>query len=429
MSEQKDLKIGILTTFYNLDTAYSLVTVVLQQLKMLVKYGYKPILFVLTNFKDENIPEEVEVRKVIPQLILEPYGKGDLKNLDGDVESAVKAFEENMTDIDVCLSHDIIFINSYLPYNVALRIAIDGKLSKIKWLHWMHSGPSIRPSMDGSPYDNLFTLPKNSRLIYMNYTDVIRAAEMYGVWPKDVRTIFNPMDPRDLFDVDPLVWKLTDAYDILSAEFICVYPLSSTRMGRDGKQLEKVIEIVGYLKKLGRAVRLIIPNAHANAQREKDTIEEMLRKATDFGLERREVIFTSLFDAPKYEKGVPHNVVKDLFLLGNLFVFPSVSENCPLVLLEAMAAKSILVLNKNFPAMRDFPLENAMYFNFGSLIERPDFPLGEGKYLEDVAKLIISDYENNKAIKANTLLRQKFNLDYVFKHQLEPAILDVYHNL
>jgi glycosyltransferase involved in cell wall biosynthesis len=422
------MKIGIFTTFYNLDTAYSLVTVVKQQLKMLVKHGYTPVLFVLENFNDDTVLEGVEVRKTIPQLILEPYGHGDLSNLDKDVEKAKKALEETMVDIDVCLTHDIIFINSYLPYNIAMRKAIDGKLNKVKWLHWMHSGPSIRPQLDDSPWDNLYTLPANSRLIYMNYTDSIRAAEMYGVWPKDVKTIFNPMDIREFFDVDPFVWDLTDSYDILNAEFICVYPLSTTRMGPEGKQVAKVIEIMADLKQLGRKVKLIIPNAHANGKREKEAIEEQLQIAGSLGLDRSEVIFTSLFNAPKYEHGLPHHIVKDLFLIGNLFIFPSVSENCPLIQLEAMAAKSILVLNKNFPAMKDFTLENAMYFNFGSLVETPNFPLGEDRYLMDVAKLINSEYENNKAVKAHTLLRQRFNVDKIFKQQLEPAIYDVLNN-
>lgn len=262
----------------------------------------------------------------------------------------------------------------------------------------------------------------------MNYTDALRAAEMYGVWPKDVRTVFNPMDPRSLFDVEPEVWQLTDQYDILSAEFVCVYPLSSTRMGQGGKQLHKVIEIMANIKRLGRSVRLIVPNAHANAAREKQTIEDMYLIAQAFGLERRELVFTSLFDIPKYENGFSHKAVTQLFLLGNLFIFPSVSENCPLVLLEAMAAKSILVLNQSFPAMKDFPLENALYFRFGSLVDDPQFPLGEDRYLLDVAKLIISEYDNNRSVKANTLLRQKFSLDTVFKTQLEPAILDIYYN-
>lgn len=420
------MKIGILTTFADFSPEYSLTSVVMSQLKMLLKNGYSPVLFVLNIFKDNAlVPEGVEVRNIVPQLLLEPYGAGNADNLGVDVTKAQKAFEENMQDIDVMLCHDIIFINSYLPYNIALRNAIDTKLGKVKWLHWMHSGPSFA-DLNGSVWDNLRTLPKNSKLVYMNHTDVIRAAEMYHTWPSSVRVIFNPMDIRELYNFHPVTKELCDAYDLMSADIIGVYPLSSTRMTVMGKQLQKAIPIMGFLKKLGKKVKYVICNAHANGQREKQVIEEMYQLGHKYGLERNELIFTSMHDIPKWEHGIPHEVVKDLFLLSNVFIFPSFSENCPLVLLEAMAGKNLLVLNQDFPAMHDFPLENAMYFRFGSTVApEPQFPNGEDTYYSDVAKLIISELNTNKALNAQTILRQRFNVDYIFKNQLEPVIMEI----
>lgn len=418
------MKIGILTTFSNLNPEYSLSSVVRAQLQMLVKHGYEPVLFALNIFNDdESVPVGVELRKIVPQLVLEPYALHVLPDVyEADVKKAQIAFEENMQDIEVCLTHDIIFQSSFLPYNTALRNAIDTKLSKVGWLHWMHSAPSIRPTMDGSPWDNLWTLPKNSKLVYMNYTDVVRAAEMYGVWEKDVRTIFNPLDIRDLYKFHPISLELIERYDLMSAEIIDVYPLSTTRMGEAGKQLGKVIEVMGRIKAQGKSIRLIVCNAHANAKEQKEDIEKMYQFAAEKGVERRELIFTSLHDIPNLEQGVPHDVVRDMFTLANIFIFPSVSENCPLVLLEAMAAGCILCLNGSFPAMKDLALENAMYFRFGSLVDDPRYPNGYDTYMSDVAKIILSEYNNNRAIKAKTRLRMKFNYDYIFRQQLEPAI-------
>lgn len=407
--------------------SFSLAGVVRQQLISLTKHGYTPVLFVLDFFKDDDkVPEGVEIRKVIPQLLLEPYSKRDLTNLDFDVAKAQTAMEENMQDIDVMLTHDIIFINSYLPYNIAMRNAIKTKLGNIKWLHWMHSGPSFA-DLDGSIWDNLYTLPENSKLVYMNYTDAIRAAEMYHTLPKNVRTIFNPMDIRELHNFSPITKQLIDEYDLMSPEFLCVYALSTTRMDQMGKQLSKVIKIMGFLKKKGFSVALVVPNAHANADKEKHEIERMYQIAHQYGLERRELVFTSLFHVPEHEHGIDHEVVRDLYLLSNIFIFPSVSENCPLVLLEAMASKNILVLNEDFPAFKDFGQTNAIYFRFSSLTQpHPDFPRGEDNYLSDVATLIIDQYEQHKAIKAQTRIRREFNVDWIFEHQLEPAIRNIY---
>lgn len=419
-------KVGCLTTFYNFRPEFSLCGVVRQQLIALAKYGYEPVLFVLENFEGD-VPEGVEVRKVLPQITLEPYTKGQLTTLEQDVPRVQKAMEENMKDIDVCLTHDIIFINSYLPYNEAMRRGIDGRLSHVKWLHWMHSGPSRR-QIENTVWDDLVTLPKNSRLVYMNYTDVDRASEMYHTLPKDVRTIFNPMDIRELYEFDDLTKEIIEDNDLMSPDFICVYPLSSTRMDTAGKQLSKVIWIMAELKKKGSSVRLVVPNAHANAQREKDKIQQMYKFGYEHGLERRELIFTSLHKPPAHEQGVPNKVVRELFLLGNLFIFPSVSENCPLILLEAMASKNLLVLNKNFLPMKDFALENALYFEFGALTGTPNFgDGGEQRYMEDRATLILSEYNQNKALKAQARLRKDFNIDTIFKKMLEPAILESYN--
>ena len=425
--KMKKPRIALLTTFGDFNPSFSLCSVVRQQLVSLVKHGYKPVLIVLDRFNDDKaVPQGVEIRKILPAIILEPYSAHNLDNLDKDVALVKEAMEKHMADIDVVLAHDIIFINSYLPYNVAMRKAIDGKLSKLKWLHWMHSGPSYA-KLDGSVWDNLYTLPKNSRLIYMNYTDAIRAAEHYHTLPKSVRTIFNPMDIRELYGFHPLTRELIDDYDLMKPTFICTYPLSTTRMGRIGKQLTKVIWIMAELKKRGHKVALVVPNAHANADKEKKAIEKMYEFAHSKGLEKRELIFTSFHKPPKWELGVPHKVIVDLFTLGNLFIFPSVSENCPLILLEAMAGKNLLVLNQSFQAMKDFAGNNAMYFRFGSLLDDPQYPDGLDKYMADVVLLIESEMKQNKSLLAQTNLRQMFNVDWIFLHQLEPAIMELLH--
>lgn len=430
MEQKRQPKIGIFTTFTSFNSEYSLCTVVEQHLDMLLKHGYEPVLFTLDSFTDsKKIMEGVDVRAVIPQLILEPYQQNNLVNFEADVTIAQKAMEEHMADIDVMLTHDIIFQNSFLPYNEAMRRAIKSTLSHVKWLHWMHSGPSTRPRMDGSPYDNLYTLPANSRLIYMNHTDKLRAAEMYAVPEHEVRVIYNPMDPRLLFGSHPLTKHLIDKYDLLSADVIDIYPLSTTRMGHAGKQIEKVIKLMGNVKKLGKTVRIVVCNAHANGEREKKAIESMYLLAGLEGIEKNELIFTSLEQVPNWEHGVPHEVIIDLFLLSNVFIFPTVSENCPLVLLEAMACKNLIVSNFNFPALREFTQEHALYFQFSSLVQNVNYAEGMDKYFEDAAKITISRLENDMALKAQERLRKTFNVEYIFKQQLEPAIKEIYYEI
>ena len=424
----KKLRIGILTTFSDFGPEYSLVSVVKNQLEMLIQNGYSAVLFTLPQFKDDDqVPKGVEIRKIVPQFVLEPYGSYDLNTqIPDDFESNAKiaqtAFEENMQDINVMLTHDIFFINSFLIYNKAVRDAMIDKLKGIRWFNWLHSGPSLRPSNIPYPHTLRYSIPPNSKMVYMNDTDVLRMAEMYGGTLEDFRVVNNPLDLPEFLNFHPLSKKLYYNYKLYKADIIQVYPVSTPRM-ESNKQVSKVIRIFGKLKKQGKDVRLIICNAHANAEGEKKEIENILKLAEGEGLTREEVIFTSLVDAPQWEHGVPHKVVSDLFLLSNLFIFPSVSENCPLILLEAAACKNLLVLNNSFPVFKDFFGGEALYFEFGSVIKNVDYKDIE-QYFYEVAMIIVGELNNNKVYNSNVHLRKNFNLDYIFRNKLEPIFYE-----
>lgn len=428
-----DMKVGILTTFYTWDEAYSLTGVVLHQIVSLLKHGYTPVLFVLENFNDQSLPEAfakdgvVEVRKVIPQIITEPYhgivaSRQIPPQFEKDVARVTAAYNQHFKDIGVMLCHDIIFQDSFLAYNAGLRKMLMSKDQR--FLHWMHSGPSFRPEVE-EPISYLYSLPPQSTLVYMNGYDAVRAAEMYGIYAKDVRIVHNPIDYRTLPNMHPLVTKIIETAKLNEADIIAVYPLSTTRMGDGGKQLHKAIKIMGSLKELGNEVRYIIPNAHANGDREKEAIKKMLELGKEHGLEpMKDLIFTSLIGAPEYENGVPHDVVLQLFQISDLFLFPSVSENCPLILLEAALTKNLMVLNEDFSPMKDFVGASALYFKFDSVTTTTNHPNGEDVYYFDVAKIIMAELQASRSHQCHVEIRKKFNLDTVFEKELEPLFYE-----
>ncbi len=402
-------KIGIFTTFSDFEPSYSLVSVVRDQLVAHVARGYKPVLFVLEGFHSEDqVPEGVELRKVVPQIILEPYiGTNQPENWKEDVAKIVTALKEHATDIDVMITHDIMFIDTYIPYNVALREAN----LPCKYLHWVHSAPSPRPLLEDNIHANRYTLPPNSKLVYLNNDKVIALAEMYATWPRNVRVVYNSRDPRTFWGLDPFTIKLINKYSLLEADIISVYPLSTTRMV-DGKQIDVVIRIHEELRKLGYKTKLIVPNAHANGEAEKEQVRARASK---------DVIFTSL-EGTEYEQGVSAKVVSDLFRLANIFIFPSISENCSLVLLEAMLSGNLLVLNKDCTGVPEHAGANALYFKMGNLdmgTRNEEDALKREGYIRDIALIIKSEFEVNKPLQAKRRALQTFNYDAIFD-KIEP---------
>ena len=406
-------KIGIFTTFYKIDSGYSLCAVVLDQLTSLVKNGHSPVLFVLPSFNDEAlVPEGVEVRKIVPQLILEPYkGLEFPSHWKEDVAKAKSAFEKNLQDITHLICHDIFFIDTFLPYNIALR---ESNLT-CSFLAWTHSAPSDRPKLEDNPHANRYSLPLRTRLVYLNHDKALALAEMYGAWLKDVRVVHNSRDPRTFWDLDPLVKKIVDDVNLMEADIISIYPLSTPRM-ISGKGLDKVIKIHSKLKELGYKTRLIVCNAHANASPDKKLIADTKIWASEMNILSHELTFTSQY-GQEYELGVSPKVVSDLFRLSNIFIFPTVSENSSLVLLEAMLSGNLLVLNDKVGTLKEHAGNSALYIDFAYRDKD-----NENYYL-DLAKIIASQFENNKSLQVKRRCMQKFSLEAIYK-EIERVIYE-----
>lgn len=404
--------IGVLTSFYNFDPGYSLCSVVREQLIALTKNKYKTVLFVLPSFEDDAlVPKEVEIRKIVPQLILEPYKELNYPDhWKEDIKKAKEMFEKNMQDIDYLICHDIFFIDTFLPYNIALREAN----LKCKILAWTHSAPSARPVLENNPHANRYNLPLRTKLVYLNHEKANDLAEMYGAWLKDIRIVHNSRDPRTFWGLDPFVISLIDKYELLEKDIIAIYPLSTPRM-ISGKGLDKAIKIMSKLKELNYKVCLIVPNAHANNEKDKRLINETKFWANDRNINDQELIFTSLEEIPKYEMGVNPKIVSDLFRLSNIFLFPTLSENCSLVLLEAMLNGCLLVLNRNVVSLLEFGGQEALYFDFNYKEDKED----NERYYLDLAKIIASQFKNNKSLQTKRHAFQKHNYDYIFKRQIE----------
>lgn len=419
MEEQKKT-IGFLTTHYDWSKAYSITSVIHDQLIMNLKHGYKCVLFVLPFFKDDDkVPQGVEIRKVIPQLILEKYKKfNQPPEFKDEVKQVVSVLVSQASDIDIMITHDMHFIDTYLPYCGAIHEVCQYDLIKAKWLLWTHSAPSIRNIQDNNIHNLRFQKPRNAKLVYLNNYHALHLAEMYGTWLSEVRIVHNSLDPRSFWNLDSFVVGLINKYDLLSADYMGIYPLSSTRMV-DGKQVQKAVKVFANLKKRGHNIKYVIANAHANAEREKNTIKDLQVLFASWGLSPNEVIFTSLEESPKYEGGVSRDIVSQLFQLSNLFVFPTISENCSLILLEAMLSKNLLVLNANVAQLREFGGNNVLYMEFGGKDQRVNYA-NEDQYYAEWAAIIENKMNQQTALLGQRDLLKNYSLDQIFRCSLEP---------
>lgn len=395
------MRIAILTSFRRMPDSYSLINDVRDQIKTLKRYGHEVVFFAQKTCEGQGI--DCEIKAILPHFRLEK----DIENKEAK-EELIEIFKKELKDFDVVITHDLLYIRQYFTY----RKAIMECGVPVKWIHWVHSviGEKLALKMPHSKY------------VYMNYADTARFAEHIGVGIEDIRVVFNDKDPRLFFDWDAITCKIAEKYDLFNKDIIQTYPMCSTRMNSKG--IDHVIKIFAKLKSLGNDVLLIVPNS--NARKKKEEIEQKLKSAYEQGLEKGDVLFTSTI-SPECEGGVPRDVVRDLMLISNLFIFPSVSEVCPNVLLEASMTKQLIVVNRDFPAIFDFGEDgkSCLAYNFGSLI-KPGFRYRTEEGYANLAREINEHLIHSKSNQQFLKIKKISNIDTIYHKQLEPLLYEKY---
>lgn len=371
--EVKPLKIAIVTHFNRAPDSYSPGRAVRNQIKMLLEYGHEVVFFVT---EGSTLDVGCEMRPVMPKFKREK----NIVNEDAKKKIIDILRRELTSDFDIAITHDF-----YIDDCITFREAIKESSVPIKWIHWARSGI-------GHPID--FKMD-NAKYVYMNYADAGIFANRIGVTEDKVRVIFNEKDPSLFFNWSPITKYISDHMRLWEKDIIQTYPMCTTRMGAKG--LNSVISTFAKLKELGNNVCLIIPNS--NGKRRKDDINSQLEHAKSLGLTDQDIVFTSTLSNDEFQihSEVPNKVVAELMQLSNLFIFPTIAEVGPNVLLEASMTKNLLVLNEDLPLLFDFADEGSVLKYPFTSSRNMHYSGRDDNSIERLAKDIIGQLKSNKS--------------------------------
>ena len=187
------------------------------------------------------------------------------------------------------------------------------------------------------------------------------------------------------------------------------------------------IKTAAGIKRNNRSVRLIVADFHSTGGDKVTYRNELKSMAITEGLNDFDVIFTSDF-RPETKLSCPREMMRDLFLLSNVYIHPSVSETYSLTTQEAALCGNLLILNYDFPPMLSIYGPNALYYKFSSNLDVLSGLDGvtttkydnEKGYFDDLAMSIIYQVENNRVLAMKDKTRKERNIDVVFKKYLEP---------
>jgi hypothetical protein len=426
------MKVALLTMFNGLDSTYSLVNVVAEQIRMMLNDDVKPIMLVTEQCPLESregifLDERIEWRKIVNQVDGNQLQWRDYTDAVGEVhdtffkEAEVIAADlvEKLADVDVCVMHDIHYQGWHLIHNVAVRIA-QKKLPDLKFVAFTHSAPVNRPPKTEWPLSARFSSMPNTTYVYPTQSGIPALAKQYNVPEGKCRTVNNSLDSLNFMSND--VNTIAKEVDLLSPDILIVYPGRLTT----GKKFEKVAALAGAIKNYGEKSVQVIFCDFPSADIAPSDYKRFIRSVgTSFGLDEKDVFFTSDIDQFKY--GFPRKSVLDLFSLSNLFICPSFSESFGLTVLEAASKGNFLVLNERVPALEEVGKQLNAYFmrwdarNFGFDTHEQYHP-SEEEYLKEHAGNILNLIRENSVLHAKTKARQRYSPEWIWLNQLRPLL-------
>lgn len=402
---------------------YSLTGIVYEQTKMLVRKGHSVTLFVSEQFNPKGMNfDHVTVKTKMPFAHLIDYQS--VKDLTEDHKETAISTENlllaELRDFDCVFTHDLIFTGWFLPYGLGV-IEASESYREIPFMHWIHSIPS--------GFRDWWTIKEygpNHTLIFPNETDRLRVVEQYRGSIDNVRVIPHLKDPRIFMGFHEDTCDLIDQVPgVMQAGIVAVLPAGSDRL--DTKGTDKVIRIMAALKEHGSSVCLVIANQWATGRQRRHTLEPYVNIGEHRGLiYGKEFVFSSDLHED-WANGLPGHMVRELFQLSNLFIFPTHCESFGLVVPEAICSGGVLpVLNASLAQQREISGNWALYFDFGS--HTHSFKPAGGdwdKYYYELAAIILGRMRENEAINAKTWARKTYNMDSLYANAYLPVISEL----
>ena len=401
---------------------YSLTGIVKDQAVMLTEHGHNVWIVVNEQFHGDTEGIPATIIKSLPFTHLKDYAS--LQDLSAEhvmVSEQTKAMYLDLHknfDIDIIFTHDLVFTGWNLPYAVGTQKGgRHDDMNDVRWLHWIHSVPSR-----SSDWWNINSYGPNHRIVFPNRSHQRQVAEQYRGLEHQVEVIPHIKDLRSFFDFTPETWQFTREYpDIMSADVVQVYPASVDRL--TAKRVAEVMLIFGKLKELGMSVCLVIANQWTTGTQQKEAVDRFKKIGSRNGLKiGKELIFTSDWQTPKYDVGLSREILRELMMFSNLFIFPTSEESFGLVVPElSLASGALLVLNKSLRCQIEITGQQALYFDFGSH-EQAFHCDNMDQYLRDIAIIIKHRFQRNEALATRTFIRQRYNMNNIYNEYYLPIL-------
>lgn len=398
-------RVVLLTTLGDFSPSYSLTSVILDQARMLAMNSRWLVQIWVHEGVDPktapaDLPSNVRIMPIVPRI----RWRNDVidETIAPKLAASLRQHLMRLGSATV-ITHDVLFQASYSTLAAAVWRISD--TPAFAWLHVCHSAAAtVRPT-GGEAVRLRTNLPEGHRLLCLNEAEKGYLAAYYGTDESNILVCPNARDVISFGQFDSRATTLARKHGLHLAEIVQVYPLSATRLAHKGAH--KVADIFAKLSGMGFDCRLVLATAHANGPDEQKALAELRAQAVAAGLPSEHLVITSEEFPDTAAQGLSQATIRSLFGLSNVFVFPTISEACSLVLAEAAISGCLLVTNASLHTTGSIP---GLSFRFGSIRAPGDFaPSGT------VADAIRASLDDNQTDDSRRIAMRTFSFEHVGK--------------
>jgi glycosyltransferase involved in cell wall biosynthesis len=272
------------------------------------------------------------------------------------------ALADALADCEVCIAHNVVTLHKNLALTVALKQLSDaGRVRLVAWGHdFAWTDPTYHAELhDGWPWDLLRVVWAHTAYVVVSHARRPVLSQLLDLPEAHIRVILAGVDPQAFLGIGPDVAQWAERFGWWQAEPLMLLPARVTRR----KNIELGIELTAALQARGLTPQLIVMGPLGAHNPSNAAYLQTLRDLCEARNVRERVIFLQ-------EHGTVSNAARrDLYVLADLLLFPSVQEGFGVPVLEGGLAK-LPIFCSDIPPFREGAGDHAHYFQLDESPER-----------------------------------------------------------
>jgi len=322
------------------------------------------------------------------------------KNFYDLTRDLIQAMESTLADWDVLIAHNVLSLHKNLALTAALRKLSETRhLKIIAWCHdFAWSDPQYASALHpGPPWVWLKQPWDRVKYVVVSQTRKEELLELWGI-SANVSVVTPGIDPFEFLGVTKQIGDWARRLKLLDAAPLLLLPARLTRR----KNIEHAIRITAAIKELSWNAKLVItgppgPHNPTNVV----YLENLQTLGRTLNLEDS-VIFLHDYGT------VDNQMQRDLFLLADALLFPSLNEGFGIPVLEAGLTR-LPIFCADLQPLRESALEHAHYF---ALDEPP----------QTIADRIVDFLSHDSAYQLKQRVMRDYRWERIFSERIEPLV-------